>query len=363
MTWNKLLPKTLLKLGLMMLTIGATPSLSFESNIMTGGATGTYIQFGNDIKTLASVIGRDVTVVESAGSIENIEAVRDRRFTQFGIVQSDVLDFLRTFKNEDPAIRRIVRDTRIVFPLYNEEIHIVTKKSGSINVLADLSGRTVAIGTPNSGTNLTSTFLFEATNIKPLTIVPISASDALKELNAGNIDAFVYVSGAPTKLLLDTSANDDLKLVPVEPSNVSGYYVTSLLKQGTYPWLDKDVLVPTVKAVLMTFEYDPNKNDYFKQSCDAVTEISFLIKLNLDYLKQNGHPKWKQVNLNAELPGWKRAQCVETALAPDYQLPQTTSQQGAISTPATNNEPTQQIDCEQFANPIAKRLCLMKSLD
>ena len=358
MTWNKKLTKLALSFGVALLSFTASPAFSqqsqFEINIMTGGATGTYIQIGKDIAALAGSIGRDVTVVQSAGSMENIEAVRDRRYTQFGIVQSDVLDFIRTFRKEDAAMRRIAQSTRIAFPLYNEEVHIVTRRSSGINVLADLSGKVVAVGAPNSGTNLTTTFLFEVTNIRPETLVKIKASDALVELRAGRIDAFIYVAGAPTRLLKETSAADDLKLVPVAPSAVSGYYGTSVIKAGTYPWLREDVITPAVRAVLMTFEYDRNRNEYLRESCDAVTLISYLINENIETLKQNGHPKWNQVDLQAIPPGWERAKCVQTALDGQYRMPLV----GGSSTPS---QPVTAASCNEIANPVAKRLCLMKS--
>jgi len=358
--FNKVLRKfTLVKSIVLIFLFAINPSYGFEVNIMTGGASGTYIQIGNDIANLAKAIDMDVTVVESAGSMENIEAVRDRPFTQFGIVQSDVLDFIKTFKNEDKAMRRIANGTKIAFPLYNEEVHIVAKSSSSINVLADLSGKIVAVGAPNSGTNLTSTFLFEVTNIRPQTLVTIKASEALEELRAGRIDAFVYVAGAPTKLLLDTNANDDLKLIPVAAGAISGYYGTATIKAGTYPWLKEDVLTPAVKAVLMTYQYDPNRNDYLRNSCEVVTKISYLINRNIEYLRQNGHPKWKQVDLNALPPGWERANCVKTALEEGYQLP-TMNVINSIS-PAPSQAPAVVINCDAVQNPVAKRLCLMKS--
>ncbi|MCF6344707.1 MAG: TAXI family TRAP transporter solute-binding subunit [Devosiaceae bacterium] len=358
--FNKVLRKfTFVKSIILIFLFASNPSYSFEVNIMTGGATGTYIQIGNDIANLAKAIDMDVTVVESAGSMENIEAVRDRPFTQFGIVQSDVLDFIKTFKNEDKAMRRIANGTKIAFPLYNEEVHIVAKSSSSINVIADLSGKIVAVGAPNSGTNLTSTFLFEVTNIRPQTLVTIKASQALEELRAGRIDAFVYVAGAPTKLLLDTNANDDLKLIPVAAGAISGYYGTATIKAGTYPWLRSDVLTPAVKAVLMTYQYDPNRNDYLKQSCEVVTKISYLINRNIEYLRQNGHPKWKQVDLNALPPGWERGNCVKTALEEGYQLP-TINVINSIS-PAPTQAPAIVVNCDAIQNPVAKRLCLMKS--
>jgi TRAP-type uncharacterized transport system substrate-binding protein len=54
-------------------------SLSFVSQLraegigmVTGTATGTYIQFGQDIAKVARSVGLDILVKESEGSIDNI---------------------------------------------------------------------------------------------------------------------------------------------------------------------------------------------------------------------------------------------------------------------------------------------------
>ena len=76
---------------------------------------------------------------ESAGSIENMNAVRDRRATQLGIVQSDVLEYFTTFAGDDPALRRAAQGIRIAFPLYDEEVHVLARRE--IGSLADLAGQ------------------------------------------------------------------------------------------------------------------------------------------------------------------------------------------------------------------------------
>ena len=322
-----------------------------EINIMTGGASGTYIQIGNDIAQLAAQAGRQgVIVVESAGSMENIQAVRSRAHTQFGIVQSDVLDFIRTFRSEDAQMRSILRNTRIAFPLYKEEVHIVTTQATGINILADLSGRVVGVGSPNSGTNLTATFLFDIENVHPRERIEISAGEALDQLLSGNIEAFVYVTGAPASLLSNLTANSGLKLVTIPGDVVGDYYGITSIKAGTYPWLTQDVTTAAVRAVLMTYNYNPNKNWYFKQSCDSVTEISYLIKQNVQWLKQNGHPKWNEVDFEAFPSGWEQSACVQAAFDPNYQPPLRGTAYNA-SIPS---------DCTGVQNPVAKRLCLMR---
>ncbi len=324
-----------------------------EVNIMTGGATGTYIQFGKNIAALAQQAGREnVVVVESAGSMENIVAVKERPRTQFGIVQSDVLDFIRTFRSDDAQMRSILRNTRIAFPLYKEEVQIVTTNATGINTISDLTGRVVAVGAPNSGTNLTATFLFEIENVRPRATVGISATEALSQLVNGTIEAFVYVSGAPTRLLQQVSANSDLKLVTIPGDVVGDYYVITTIPAGTYPWLKEDVTTAAVRAVLMTYDFNPARSEYFRQSCDAVTEISYLIKENLDNLRQSGHPKWNEVDFTAIPSGWERSACVEAAYDPQYQPP-FRGVPGAA--PITSNT-----DCAAIQNPVAQRLCLMR---
>ncbi len=348
---NNSFAKLAVSLSIFISCSGVVLGQDSEVNIMTGGATGTYIQIGNDIAQLAAQAGRaNVIVVESAGSMENIQAVRSRAHTQFGIVQSDVLDFIRTFRSEDSQMRSILRNTRIAFPLYKEEVHIVTTVATGINELKDMSGRVVGVGLPNSGTNLTATFLFDIENVRPRERVEISAGDALDQLLSGNIEAFVYVTGAPANLLSNMSANSGLKLVTIPGEVVGDYYGITTINAGTYPWLMQDVTTAAVRAVLMTYNYNPNKNWYFKQSCDAVTEISYLIKQNIEFLRQNGHPKWNEVDFEAFPSGWEQSACVDAAFDPNYQPPL----HGAVFNASVTS------DCTGIQNPVTKRLCLMR---
>jgi TRAP-type uncharacterized transport system substrate-binding protein len=122
----------------------ASQSAEFERNIMTGGPTGTYIQIGKDLAGLGAQCGLTLNVVESAGSLENFVGVRKRRNTQFGIVQSDVLEYLKTYEANDPEVQDAVRGVRIMFPLYNEEVHVLARKD--LSGIRELEGQRVAVG-------------------------------------------------------------------------------------------------------------------------------------------------------------------------------------------------------------------------
>lgn len=96
-------------IAIALLLVGLPSRLpALEVNMLTGGPTGTYIQIGRDIAKAASACGIEMTVHESAGSLENFLGVRQRPRTQFGIVQSDVLEYLKTFAADDPEVSRAI---------------------------------------------------------------------------------------------------------------------------------------------------------------------------------------------------------------------------------------------------------------
>lgn len=298
---------------------GGAPSRAqdFQWSIMTGSPSGTYIRFGRDLAALTERCGKTLTVVESAGSLENFLGVRQRRFTQFGVVQSDVLEYLKTYEADDPAIARAIRGVQIAFPLCNEEVHVLAR--ADIAALGDLAGRRVSVGVADSGTFLTASLVLDFAEIAAERVT-LGPKDSLEALLAGEIDAFFYVAGAPTSLFEDpriTAAA--FHLLPIEHPRLQTVYQTTELPARTYPWQEQPVNIVAVKAVLMTFSYDPRRNDYHRLSCNAVAEMSHLIVANFEQLKKSGHPKWRDVDLGDIPPGWSISNCVNAGLAPDFQ--------------------------------------------
>ena len=309
-------------IGAILLTLIMSPPVyaqEFEKNVLTGGPSGTYIQIGRDLATVASACGLTYTVRESAGSLENFLGVRKRANTQFGIVQSDVLEYLKTFASDDPGVARAIFGVRIAFPLYDEEVHILAKRE--LASLSDLNGRRVAVGVEDSGTFLTASLVLDLAGVQPAERATINATDALEALLADEVDAFFYVAGAPTKLF-QSDAIDPARfhLLPIEDPTLSAVYLPTSIPGGTYPFQSDPVRVVAVKAVLMTYEYTPGKNEYHRQSCKSVSDLSRLIVTNFRQLQDVGHPKWRSVDLNDIPPGWDIGSCVNAGLAEDYSL-------------------------------------------
>ena len=276
-----------------------------EVGIITGNEKGTYYQFGLDLQTLGKQHGHVVTVYPSKGSIENILAVYQKPLTQLGIVQSDVLAFVGRVQT-DPALRRIAKKTKMVFPLYNEEVHVLARRG--LTSFDDLADRRVAIGREGSGTYLTARLLFNVSDVAPREMVPIDTDEALRELKAKRIDAMFYVAGLPVKLLRESVAKeDDLVLLPITNKSITEFYPSVEIPGNVYGWQETAVPTVAVKSVLVSF-------DFRNKDCETVGRVAKMVADNLPLLVKNGHPKWKSVDLNYQLKGWEQYDCVRKQL-------------------------------------------------
>jgi uncharacterized protein len=279
--------------------------LAQDIGVITGSDKGTYYQFGLDLQKLVKPNGINVTVHPSKGSIENIFAVYQRPGVQMGIVQSDVLAFVARLQS-DPVLTRIARKTKMVFPLYNEEVHIIGKRG--IADFDDLAGKRVAVGRDGSGTYLTARLLFKLSEVAPSEMIPIDTGEALAELKAGRIDAMFYVAGYPVKLFSEgVSEKDGLALVPITNKSITEFYPRAEIPSGTYAWQSKAVDTVAVKSVLISF-------DFRRRDCETMGKFAKMVVDSKDWLISNGHPKWKAVDLNYPLKGWDQYDCVRKYL-------------------------------------------------
>ena len=290
-----------------------------ERNILTGGPTGTYIQFGRNIADAAAKCDITLNVRESAGSLENFLGVRLRPQTQFAIVQSDVLEYLNTFAAEDSELARAVAGVRIAFPLYNEEVHVLARRD--IESLEQLAGKRVSVGVEDSGTFLTASLVLDLAEVNPSDRVTVNADESLRMLLDGEIDAFFYVAGAPTAIFQSPLIDpEQFHLLPITDPTLQAVYQTTSIPADTYPFQSDPIDVVAVKAVLMTYEYNPRRNSYHSRSCEAVSDVAHVISTQFRDLQQSGHPKWQQVDLTDLPPGWDVSSCVNAGLSPRYEL-------------------------------------------
>lgn len=296
---------------IMVLTWSQTPVTARDGHnclgMVTGGLKSTAHQIGLDLEVLVKRSNIHLAVHNSRGSVENVYAVYQRPGSHLGLVQSDVMAFVTKVKR-DSRLRLIAGKTRWVYPLYDQEIHLLGK--AEIQTLGDLDGRRVAIGHEESGTYLTSQLIFEVAGVRPRQMVAIGYSQALEALKSGSIDAMLTVDGFPVeRLALAVFPADGFHLIPITHDGIRAFYPSSRIPAGTYPWQTAGVDTVSVKALLIAY-------DFRNHHCKTIGDVAWLIEKNLDWLRSNGHPKWKSVDLNAPVSGLDQYSCVKNYTPP-----------------------------------------------
>ena len=290
-----------LVLGMMV----AAPAGAEKLGLITGGEKGTYYQFGLNLKELARSEGVDLLVYNSNGSINNVYAVYKAPMTQMGIVQSDVLAFVHRVQS-DRTLKKIARKIKMVFPLYNEEVHLLGRSG--LSDFDDLEGKRVAIGKEGSGTYLTAKLLLEVSGVRPARQVTMGTDQALAALKGGEIDAMFYVAGYPVKLFAENVARaDGLRVVPIRNKSILEFYPGARIPTGTYGFQNEPVDTVAVKAVLVSF-------DFRRNNCEYVGRFAKMVADNMAWLRENGHPKWLSVDIDYPLKGWGQYDCVKKYL-------------------------------------------------
>lgn len=307
-------------LGVATLSSGFAVAQSSTINLMAGPEGSTAMKVSQDIAGLARECGLDPQVQPTQGGLDNLIAVKEKQYTQFGIIQNDVIDYLRSFETIDPAIASTMRNIHLAFPLYSEEIHVVADKS--ITSFAELADKRVSIGAPNSDTFLTATVMLKLLTVEPEARVTLGPEDALTALRDGQIDAFFFVDGAPSSVLEGQEIDPErFHLLEITDPLLTSVYGTTTLEPDTYSFVNEPIEMLKVGSVMVTYNYVPKgRNRYNTYNCSVVSDLTRLVHNNIADLATIGHPKWVEVNPGGEVEGLELSRCVEIALEPDYEL-------------------------------------------
>jgi len=292
----------------------ATPDSS-TIGILTGPKTGTYFIFGRDIADAAGKAGITVDSKTSEGSIDNIKRINSNENATLGIVQSDVLSFLGRSKNPDSI--RMASNLRMVFPFYNEEVHVLAQNT--IKDFKDLQGKRVAIGEDGSGNMLTSVNLFSIMNVKPAKIIKIPSAQGIVAVLKGDVDAAIFVGGKPVRLfknLEDLTLPENQKyavmlekvhFLPMTAPKMLEEYKPAQITHADYNFVKEDVTTIAVPSILISYNFADGAN---QKRCEQLATLANSIRASLAKLKETGHPKWKEVDLDAKVGNWKKDGCV-----------------------------------------------------
>jgi TRAP-type uncharacterized transport system substrate-binding protein len=254
-----------------------------------GADLASVLDDGDNLRLLP-VVGR--------GSVQGVADILYLRGVDLGIVRSDTLDYIE----RKGYATNIKKEFNFIAKLYNEEMHVVAAKS--IDSLADLDGKTVAVGLANGGTFVTAIAIFERLNIKPHFLF-IEQRLALERLKNGEIDAVIAVEGKPLQEIAQIPG-ENLHLAPVNYEKaLQADYLPTRFTAEDYPNLiaaGQSVDTVAASAVLAAYNWVPRTDRHRRLALFIEAFFSKIKALQ----RPPFHPKWQEVALNAPLAGWTR---------------------------------------------------------
>jgi TRAP-type uncharacterized transport system substrate-binding protein len=280
-------------------------------SFMVSGLTCTCARFAEDIRNVVNDIrpgGMRVLPILGVGGLQNINDMLFLRGVDMATVD---LDSLKLIQRKDPALyANLEQRVHYITKLYNAELHVLARDT--IGSLADLVGKVVNFDLKDSETQVTGENIFSTLQIA-VRKTYFDNDQALQKLAAGEISAMIVLTGAPQSALLRVRREDGFHFVPVSEATLPGRNLPAVLEDYLPAELTADAYpnlvppgepVPTLanRALLAVYSW-PEDSERYRRLARFVQEFFGKIEQFRDNAR---HPKWKEINLAATVPGWTR---------------------------------------------------------
>jgi TRAP-type uncharacterized transport system substrate-binding protein len=276
--------------------------------IAGGNMDGTYLRFADELgKVLDDGDELRVLPTISRGAAANLQDLLYLRGIDVAFTQSDVFEYFRTQRktpNLETRVQYIIR-------LPVAELHVTAR--ADIRTLEDLRGQKVVFGPPGSSPTLTGPIVFPRLGI-PVEPVFVDFSTGMKMLRSGEVAGLLGVVSKPVDFWSKIPPNTGLHLLPVPYTKaLADLYVIGEFTSADYPNLippGERIDTIAVPSVLAVYNW-PKNNDRYRR---VERFVQYLFN-RWDKLTQPPfHPRWRDVNLAATVPGWTRYSVSEEML-------------------------------------------------
>jgi TRAP-type uncharacterized transport system substrate-binding protein len=270
--------------------------------LAAGLPEGAPLRFATELKRVMDD-GDEMRVVPivTRGINDNVYDLLYMRGVDAAIVYGDILE---AFKN-DPKIRGIQGRISYLMHLFPSELHVFVRPE--IKSLEDLAGKPVNFNTKGTAAAYSGPIIFDRLGIKidarfdphPVAMGEMAKSDKYA--------AVVFVSSKPLDPFVKRKWPDGFRFLPVPlTEKLEEYYLPAQLESADYPELipgGQVIETISVPAVLAVYSWKPNTDRYRRMSRFVDYLFDRLPKLQTE---TGYHPKWKEINLAATVPGWQR---------------------------------------------------------
>jgi uncharacterized protein len=134
--------------------------------------------------------------------------------------------------------------------IYDNYTQVVAKQGSGIEKIADLKGKRVSVGAPNSGTEVIADRILEEAGIDPKTGIKregLGVDESVQAMKDGSIDVFFWSGGLPTGAVTDLTTSEKITLLDTTEftealkQKYGDVYKNSTIPSGTYEGVAEDV--------------------------------------------------------------------------------------------------------------------------
>ncbi len=293
---------------------GAAQDIRFL-RIGTGATGGTYFPVGGLIANAVSnppgslpcekggscgVPGVIAAAVSTQGSVENVTAVAAGTL-DLALTQADIA-FNAHFGRGAFAGQAPLTKLRAVAHLYPEAVHLVVRRDGGITSVADLKGKRVSVGEPESGTLVAARMVLDAFGMaeSDLTVLYERVGKSGDMLAGGELDAYFMIGGYPMTAIAQLAETTDVGLVHIMGREADGirrahpFIGADIIPEGVYKGVGATVTLSVGAQLVVSAEAD----------ADLVYGITrALWHDNTRRLLVSSHPQGRQIELHKALDG------------------------------------------------------------
>jgi uncharacterized protein len=247
---------------------------------------------GNNFRVLP-VIGK--------GGAQNIRDVRFLKGIDIGFTVTTVLNKFR----RSGELGDIVNSIDYITRLDDHDMYIVVRSDSGINSVDQLNGQKVNFSDMGSATEVSARHVFKALGVTPVE-VNMGQADAYVKMKKGEVAATVQFSAMPSPAIASLQSTDGYRLLPIPyDQRLQNDFLPGFLTNADYPRLiPKGKIIDTIGygAVLISYNW-PKDSDRYRRVAEFVDRFfSNFSKFH----KPPRAPAWNNVNLAANLPGWRR---------------------------------------------------------
>jgi TRAP transporter TAXI family solute receptor len=227
---------------------GASRRLS----IATGNTTGVYYQLGGAYaRVISSNTDHKTTASETGASVQNIQLLTAGKQD----IAFSLLDTAADAVNGKGAFRGKPQPVEALTALYPNFTQVVVREGSGIDTIAEMKGKRVSTGSPQSGTEVIANRLLQAAGLDPKKDISrqrLALDKTVESMKDGSIDALFWSGGLPTPGIKDlfTARKGKVRLLDLSQQRrelnrrYGNFYEAGAIPADTY---DADE-VPTIKV-------------------------------------------------------------------------------------------------------------------